>query len=192
MNDVDTAWLAGLLEGEGTFTRCGTNLQVQIIMTDEDVLRRAMKIAGCGNFYERGVRKEGYKPQFQWQVNPRDDVVALLKRVRPFMGERRGARIDELLAIHEANPLKRRARKGKENHGTQYSYKFQGCRCDACVEANRAKNSEQYFRKKAKGLTRIRAAEWRDRNREKVRATNRAQDERRKKERALARGLLEG
>lgn len=83
------AWLAGLLEGEGSFLfHRGKSLVIQMAMTDEDVVRRAHKIAGVGNVhgpYSRG----DFKPQWVFKCSDSKQAYALMVAVLPWLGSRR-------------------------------------------------------------------------------------------------------
>jgi hypothetical protein len=49
MTATDIAWLAGIIEGEGTFGRKGHPAgQVRVQMTDEDVIDRLHSLTGVG------------------------------------------------------------------------------------------------------------------------------------------------
>lgn len=115
MTEVELAWLAGLLEGEGCF-RIATNSAsssspgyrwptIAMNMTDEDVLRRAAQIAAVGKVYgPYGPYKSNpysKKPFWQWHVTKREDALWLMKRLYPHMGQRRQEKIDEILTEFE-------------------------------------------------------------------------------------------
>lgn len=148
--EAEVSWLAGLLEGEGYFgvfeKRSTTGLmypalRLQLNMTDEDIVRRAYAIAGVG-----GVRgplipnQKNRKPVWSWTVHRRDDVAQVLGLIRPWMGQRRGARIDEALAAYE------RSGRPSWQHGTRQGYEKHRCRCDDCRAANTARM--QTYRKR--------------------------------------------
>jgi hypothetical protein len=102
----DAAWLAGWLEGEGCFhdrrnARGHLRLLVEAASTDRDVIERAARIAGAGHV--RLKRSVG-KPLWNWRVEARADAVRVLRLIRPYMGLRRGARIDEMLALEMNEP----------------------------------------------------------------------------------------
>lgn len=101
-------WLAGLLEGEGSF---GFNYRgrpcVQVQMADRDVVAAAASLMG-GNLlgpYTRPNRPDN-KPMFHAK---RVGVPAakVMERVRPWMGERRSARISEVLGLPAPVPRPR-------------------------------------------------------------------------------------
>jgi hypothetical protein len=60
------AWLAGLIEGEGSFVRSTRRLRVQ--MTDEDVIRKAACIANVGTVTRQKARAAHHKVPFSWAV----------------------------------------------------------------------------------------------------------------------------
>lgn len=101
----DVAWLAGLLEGEGSFStmtvkhrlRTKRRITVSVMMTDEDVLRRAAgfmraKLYGPYGPY-RGCRKRC------WQINlSGKQAAAWMMTLYSFMGSRRRLEIENALA----------------------------------------------------------------------------------------------
>lgn len=104
MTDVDAAWLAGLVEGEGTLlvqdTHRGYNaVRIGIGMTDCDVLARCVALTGLGRVRPINVRhiNLGTKPQWYWYVGAKADVRALALRLMPWFGERRTAQAQAIL-----------------------------------------------------------------------------------------------
>lgn len=103
MTPVELGWLAGLLEGEGTFTlltqrdRRKARALVRLEMTDEDVVRKAHAIAGVGSVGE--YHREGYKTSWWWQVARQEHVAQLLQAIHSLMGKRRAERIAECLLV---------------------------------------------------------------------------------------------
>jgi len=116
MTTAELAWLAGLLEGEGCFRvredqrkRVRNYLVPRVFMnqTDEDVVRRAAKLAGVGRVY--GPYRNGgnghqshYKPVWQFMVEG-PDALWLMEQLYPYMGQRRQAKIDEILTEFEGS-----------------------------------------------------------------------------------------
>ena len=96
----DIAWAAGLFEGEGcitdTDTRNPNNPLLQMTMTDEDVMKRFIKIVGYGNLTEVNrlapSQKEYWKPQFKWAVRKKKEVKRMLLMFLPYLGERRACK----------------------------------------------------------------------------------------------------
>jgi hypothetical protein len=99
-----TAWLAGLLEGEGSFVAARFDShsypRVQVSMCDRFVLERAMTIMPGSHIYavsdKRNVER-GWSETWIVMVNgfPAADV---MRAVRPWMGSRRTMQIDRSLS----------------------------------------------------------------------------------------------
>jgi hypothetical protein len=101
MTDAETAWVAGLLEGEGCFmteqTHGKMRGRVAIQMTDEDVLLRLATVVGTGSVVsaDRASRPDR-KPIWQWRIQSRADVLSLTDQIYPHLGKRRRARIEQI------------------------------------------------------------------------------------------------
>ena len=102
MKPEDAAWLAGLLEGEGCFRRTNHTPIIQLSMTDQDVTARAanlMKVPTYGPYSKGNGRKD------QWMACAAGEkAMATMRTIRRYMGERRGQRIDEILAWTSTRP----------------------------------------------------------------------------------------
>jgi hypothetical protein len=105
MTKVQLAWVAGLLEGEGSFSLKGggtaRNIVVQCHMTDVDVLRRLLTLAGGTLHGPYSNGPAGRKQRWMWRVSG-PHARTLMKRLLPLMGERRTDRITGLLAAYDA------------------------------------------------------------------------------------------
>lgn len=100
MSPTVVGWVAGLLEGEGSFiVTKGRGLpRVQMQSTDNDVIARLREVLGRGyvtNVGIRGTRKQvwGYSLAGLY------DVESLLLQIRPLMGARRKGQIDNVLMV---------------------------------------------------------------------------------------------
>ena len=106
LSDTDAAWLAGLLEGEGSFfaSRRENKLRGTVSMqsSDQDVIDRVQRITGTGNITH--VLRENRKPVWGWALCAKADVVALMHRMLPLMGERRSQQIMTALAALDPSP----------------------------------------------------------------------------------------
>ena len=114
MNAIDAAWLAGLLEGEGSFcvdAHTGTradgspggrrpSLVVSLQMTDQDVVQRAAALMDgtCIPSRRRKIRPNE-SPSWRTKVTGQK-AEDTMRAVLPLMGQRRTAKILECLA-HE-------------------------------------------------------------------------------------------
>lgn len=108
MTTEETAWLAGLIEGEGSFEaradrrwpNAKINVSVRIKMSDEDVVRKAADIMGIDQARvtcKPDTRSGRFSDMFEVRAFSAD-AVRVMRAVHPHMGARRGARIDECLA----------------------------------------------------------------------------------------------
>jgi hypothetical protein len=90
---MDEMWAIGLFEGEGSivFMARGNSVVLSLQMTDEDVVRRFGEIMRCGRVAGPFKHKD-YKPTWYWRVYKNNDIVAILQRWMPYLGERRAAR----------------------------------------------------------------------------------------------------
>ena len=93
----DDYWLAGLLEGEGSFMRTGERYGrrpiVRVQMTDRDVVARVAAMWGVAVVPGGKQRFEHYKPTFIAKVSG-DRGADWMRRLRPLTGERRRVQID--------------------------------------------------------------------------------------------------
>jgi len=95
--ELEIAWLAGLLEGEGCFWLAeGRYGSLSLTMSDGDVVKRAAETMGV-------TCRVGKAQKAHW--SDRWTATAsgirgrrIMERILPFMGDRRGAKISELLA----------------------------------------------------------------------------------------------
>src|SRR3990167_8245729 len=85
------AWAAGLFEGEGSiYATPEEKIALQIVMTDEDVLRKFHFIIGCGAFYGPYTREyKFYKPYWTWSCSGSEKCQAILAALWCYLGVRR-------------------------------------------------------------------------------------------------------
>ena len=96
MNKEEIAWVAGLLEGEGSFLFTKSNcLKVQCAMTDLDVLEKLQEYAG-GRMASASRSEDHWKPSWVWWISG-EQAGELMRLVQPYMLSRRSAKIDEVL-----------------------------------------------------------------------------------------------
>lgn len=100
MNDL---WLAGLLEGEGSFLKGPPSRPnapvIKLQMKDEDVVRRAAKLMGTTSCSESEPDNPKWSKTYITYVRG-GKAIELMRRLRPYMGIRRQAQIDAALASH--------------------------------------------------------------------------------------------
>lgn len=109
MRDVDAAWLAGLIEGEGCLYQGTANgrprFELSVSMVDEDVIRRAHEVSGVGYvaFYDR-ANVPNASDQWKWRVGKRDEIRAVVDAVLPLMGNRRATKFLAFIEWHDGLP----------------------------------------------------------------------------------------
>lgn len=108
MNE-NLAWAAGILEGEGCFSMHKRSNRpntfcyaIHCEMSDEDVVRKLLATFGIGTVVVRlnisGRRDTRQRKQtWIWSVQNKAGIVEVLKTIRPYMGLRRGTKIDIML-----------------------------------------------------------------------------------------------
>jgi hypothetical protein len=97
VNDVETAWVAGLIEGEG-FISSARGVYMGVNMTDLDVLEKLRTITGVGFIKPRKRYAERHKPQWQWMVSSQPEAQEIMRAIYPHMGQRRREQMDAALA----------------------------------------------------------------------------------------------
>jgi hypothetical protein len=104
---VEIAWLAGLLEGEGSFMPGPpSNPRMPIVclaMNDADVMARVGRLLGRKVVPLRR-RSEHWQQSYQLRVQGAK-AVSWMTLLRPLMGSRRQAQIDRALACYDPHPV---------------------------------------------------------------------------------------
>jgi hypothetical protein len=110
MTDIDAAWLAGLLEGEGYFQitkprhHHPTQVVIRLAMTDKDVVEKAAKLLNNVPINEKAKTTER-KTIYAISLTKRDEVEKVLLQILPYMGSRRTQKINECLEVIEERRL---------------------------------------------------------------------------------------
>lgn len=147
MDIAQTAWLAGLYEGEGSLGFTGKHsVMLVVTMADRDVVERCRDLTGVGRVNGPYVHSERRRPMWTWSVGRQDHVAPILRAILPWVGERRAQRIRDGLARMEG--LRRRGfcKRGHPMHGENL-YRAPGNGqgyCRACMRMR------EYGRKKVK------------------------------------------
>lgn len=102
MTAVQIAWMAGIIEGEGTFVaslRRGKRKypSMTVRMTDEDIVRRLHEFTGVGAFGAMAVRGMMTKPAYTWKVSRKADFAEICRIIQPYMGIRRSEQMHRVL-----------------------------------------------------------------------------------------------
>lgn len=100
MTEVELAYVAGWLEGEGTFLLVrGRYPRVVGGSTDLDTLENLQRITGVGSIYEQPRHPDRRKTIWYWHVVPFNDAATLMRLLEPHMMSRRAAKIRKILDI---------------------------------------------------------------------------------------------
>lgn len=103
---TDLAWLAGYLEGEGSFMKgppSNSGLPVVSFQTtDEDIAARVAAMFAV-SYFSTAKARDYYKDAFRARLSG-SRAVGLMKKLRPFMGVRRQAQIDTAIQSYAPAP----------------------------------------------------------------------------------------
>lgn len=112
LSDVEIAWMAGLLEGEGSFgldkrskQRYKTSTSppgayVKISMTDEDVIEKMAKLVNKTYYSPTRLTKKN-KKVYILHIGDRETLLALLPRLFPYLGKRRQTEVEFCIDVLE-------------------------------------------------------------------------------------------
>lgn len=112
LNEFEIGWIAGLLEGEGTFVvsfdprRKGTyNVKIQVEMTDKDTIEKLNSIypgrVWESNYPSKYKRFPNAKPSWRWAISSKDKTKELATIIYPHMSSRRKEQLDRVLEHSE-------------------------------------------------------------------------------------------
>lgn len=109
-SNIDLAWAAGLLEGEGSFIWLASRrkLRVQMQHTDWDILIRLQKI--LGGIINDVPARENRKQCWNWGINRHSQAAGTMMMLFPFLGERRRSQVRDVLSRWRMAPVPRRMR----------------------------------------------------------------------------------
>lgn len=104
--DLQIAWAAGILEGEGCFTEHSGHPYILVDMTDKDVIEKLLSVFPTGTM--RGPylhhKRPQYKPRWRFDAFGTKAVPIMLK-VLPYMCSRRTDKIKQLLSLRKQNEI---------------------------------------------------------------------------------------
>lgn len=104
MSPTEVAWLAGIIEGEGSFVAgAKTACRIQVVMTDIDIIDRIAALTGVGFTYLTKPNRTHYKVAKGWAVRRAEHVQHIISLVRPWLGARRREAADKLVTRMAGN-----------------------------------------------------------------------------------------
>lgn len=86
---AEVSWLAGLIEGEGTFVQRQTQGRMRVQMTDRDVVQYLQQITGIGTVVAVTTKNSRHKDSWTWTVHKADHLRLLIQQTAPLLGTRR-------------------------------------------------------------------------------------------------------
>lgn len=95
--DESTQWVAGLLEGEGSFLTQGYRRVISCVMTDGDVIAQLRATIGVGRVYLPTSRQAHHKQAHMLVVGRKSEATALASKLYPYMSSRRKTQISVML-----------------------------------------------------------------------------------------------
>lgn len=102
VKEPDLYWIAGLLEGEGSFLKGPPSSPglpaIQMVMVDRDVVSKAADLLGCGVGTVR-PRQSHWKESYSIRLKG-SRAVEWMRALRPLLGERRQRQIDRAIASY--------------------------------------------------------------------------------------------
>lgn len=103
MNDIELGWVAGIIEGEGTFfLKSGRYPRIAVQMTDSDVLERLLNTTGVGTLvHQKWKKEEHHKETWVWSVQHSEKSAELIRTILPLLCSRRAAKASEVLRGYE-------------------------------------------------------------------------------------------
>lgn len=108
LTDTEIAWIAGLIEGEGSISirnrgkdryevsTAPPEISIKIAMTDKDVIEKFSKLVDK-SYFSLKRKTVTNKTVYQISVSQKEKVIYLLESILPHMGQRRTQRITEAL-----------------------------------------------------------------------------------------------
>ena len=98
-DELEWAWVAGIIEGEGCVAHYEKFRQTYLAveMKDLDILERLQRITNLGNIRKKSARGNS-KETYLWSVQNKPGVKLICERILPYMGERRTAKMKEVLS----------------------------------------------------------------------------------------------
>ena len=131
----EIAYIAGLLEGEGSFyvtkphlSQHSSAVLISIIMTDLDVIEKAALILGGGSKINKYESKKGNKTAYKFVVTGSNLAIEWMNLIYPLMGNRRQQKIREIIDYwnNRLDKSERMRQFNAENHAIRIVAKSKG------------------------------------------------------------------
>lgn len=109
LSEIQAAWLAGILDGEGCLDFTRQSPRVRVKMTDHDLILRVATMLPGARIHHEAPRQPHHKPCLVVQVHG-DAAVSALRSVLPYLSSRRTAKATEIILAHGNRAAKRATR----------------------------------------------------------------------------------
>lgn len=93
----ETAWAAGLFEGEGTVFHSCRAIQTVLSMTDLEPVEDFHRIVGVGKLYGPYDNGPGRKIFWRWSCCTKRDALVVFEKFKPWLSPRRIAQFEKAL-----------------------------------------------------------------------------------------------
>jgi hypothetical protein len=113
LSPTDTAYIAGLIDGEGTVTLCRKHrnenhqLAISISNTEIELLHYVLDAIGAGKITRKRTTKRHHTPSYTYALYNRQ-ALALLEQVSPFLRTYKHKRAELILSKYQALTPKKR------------------------------------------------------------------------------------
>lgn len=97
MKDIDAAWLAGYIDGDGCISLCASRNRhgnvgrriphVAVDSCDIELLERVKSLVGAGHIVQKASRTKSphHRPAWHWKIRNGPKVLALLREIAPYL-----------------------------------------------------------------------------------------------------------
>jgi hypothetical protein len=103
MTENEKYWLAGILEGEGSFMEGPPSdpnrPRISVQMSDKDIIERVADLFGVKYIHECEGSQENWSTTYQIEVRGKS-AIELMRLLKPIMGNRRSRQIEDAIASH--------------------------------------------------------------------------------------------
>lgn len=117
LNDLrleDLHWIAGFLEGEGTFCRCGGTITIAVSQVNKEPIDKMFLLLGGGIlFIERKNQNPKWSDYHRWTVYG-ETAEMLMKAVFPLMSTKIKNKISEVLSWYASRPGRNYSKSGRK------------------------------------------------------------------------------
>ena len=91
MTDIEKAYLAGIIDGEGTITLTRKHKnqtpspQISVSNTNLELLEYVQRVTGCGHIRAKSRSKPHHRQSWHWQTHTVSHNLRILEEIRPFL-----------------------------------------------------------------------------------------------------------